>query len=90
MLAVEGMSNVAGSSRSRPVSWKGRDYVHSRTFPSPHLTFAPLMASDTAQVLNALMGHDPLKPCETIVASEIWPRSAPLHLSISRVGPFPR
>ena len=46
--------------------------LHSRIFPGLRLPIAPLLAGDTAKVLTALTGHEPLnrKPPETSVNSE--------------------
>ena len=46
--------------------------LHSRVFPGLRLPVAPLLAGDTAKVLAALTGHEPLnrKPPETSVNSE--------------------
>jgi hypothetical protein len=46
--------------------------LHSRVFPGLRLPVAPLLAGDTAKVLEALTGHEPLnrKPPETSVKSE--------------------
>jgi hypothetical protein len=44
----------------------------NRVFPGLRLSVAPLLAGDTAKVLEALKGHEPLnrKPPETSVKSE--------------------
>ena len=46
--------------------------LHSRVFPGLQLPVAPLLAGDTAKVLAALAGPEPLntKPPETSVKSE--------------------
>ncbi len=46
--------------------------LHSRVFPGLRQPVAPLLAGDTAKVLDALTGHEPLnrKPPETSVKSE--------------------
>jgi len=46
--------------------------LHSRVFPGLRLPVAPLQAGDTAKVLEALTGHEPLgkTPPETRFKSE--------------------
>ena len=46
--------------------------LHSRIFPGLRLPVAPLLAADTAKVLAALTGHEPLnrKPPATSINSE--------------------
>ena len=57
----------------RPQLPDAQGELHSRVFPDPRLPAAPLLAGDTAKVLAALTGHEPLnrKPPETSVNSEL-------------------
>src|ERR1035437_8814645 len=56
----------------RPQLPDAQGVLHSRVFPGLRLPVAPLLAGDTAKVLAALTGHEPLnkKPPETSVNSE--------------------
>ena len=56
----------------RPQLPDAQGVLHSRVFPGLQLPFASLMAGDTAKVLAALTGPEPLntKPPETSVKSE--------------------
>ena len=56
----------------RPQLPDAQGLLHSRVFPGLRLPVAPLLAGDTAKVLAALTGHEPLnrKPPETSVNSE--------------------
>jgi len=56
----------------RPQMPDAEGVLHSRVFPGLRLPVAPLLACDTAKVLEALTGHEPLKrkPPETSVKSE--------------------
>jgi hypothetical protein len=56
----------------RPQLPDAQGMLHSRGFPGLRLPVAPLLAGDTAKVLAALIGHEPLnrKPPETSVNSE--------------------
>ena len=53
----------------RPQLPDAQGVLHSRVFPGLRMPVAPLLASDTAKVLDALTGHEPLnrKPPETSV-----------------------
>ena len=52
----------------RPQLPDAQGVLHSRVFPGLRLPVAPLLAGDTAKVLEALTGHEPLnsKPPENI------------------------
>jgi hypothetical protein len=56
----------------RPQLPDAQGVLHSRVSPGLRLPVAPLLAGDTAKVLAALTGHEPLstKPPETSVKSE--------------------
>ena len=56
----------------RPQLPDAQGVLHSRIFPGLRLPVAPLLAGDTAKVLAALAGHEPLnrKPPETSINSE--------------------
>ena len=56
----------------RPQLPDAQGVLHSRVFPGLRLPVAPLLAGDTAKVLAALTGPEPLnsKPPETSVNSE--------------------
>jgi len=56
----------------RPQLPDAQGVLHSRGFPGLRLPVAPLLAGDTAQVLAALTGHEPLntKSPETSAKSE--------------------
>jgi hypothetical protein len=56
----------------RPQLPAAQGVLHSRVFPGLQLPVAPLLAGDTAKVLAALTGHEPLngKPPETSVKSQ--------------------
>jgi Uma2 family endonuclease len=56
----------------RPQLPDAQGVLHSRVFPGLRLPVAPLLAGDTAKVLAALTGHEPLnkKPPETSVKRE--------------------
>ena len=59
----------------RPQLPDAQGVLHSRVFPGLRLPVSPLLASDTAKVMVALAGHEPLnrKPPETSVNSEHLP-----------------
>ena len=63
---------------SRPQLPDAQGVLHSRVFPGLRLPVAQLLAGDTAKVLAALTGHEPLngKPPETSVNSEQPTRGA--------------
>jgi len=64
----------------RPQLPDAQGVLHSRVFPGLRLPVAPLLAGDTAKVLAALTGHEPLnrKPPKTSVNSEdACPNSRP-------------
>jgi len=56
----------------RPQLPDAQGELHSRVFPGLQLPVAPLLAGDTAKVLAALTGHEPLnrEPPESSVNSE--------------------
>jgi hypothetical protein len=56
----------------RPQLPDAQGVLHSRVFPGLRLPVAPLLAGDTAKVLAALTGHEPLnrKPPGSSVNSE--------------------
>ena len=56
----------------RPQLPDAQGVLHSRVFPGLRLPVAPLLAGDTAKVLDALTGHEPLntKSTETSAKSE--------------------
>ena len=72
MLAVQSKSSAAGSSTSRPLPLGNGEFVHSGKFPSLRLSVASLLACDTAKVLEASAGNEPLnrKPPEPGVKSD--------------------
>jgi hypothetical protein len=72
MLAVESKPSAAGNSSSRPLPLENGEFLrryrpqspdaqgvlHSRGFPGLRLPVAPLLAGDTAKVLEALTDTD--------------------------------
>ena len=56
----------------RPQLPDAQGVLHSHVFPGLQLSVAPLLAGDTAKVLTALTGHEPLnrKPPEASFKSQ--------------------